>query len=421
MTLIACVAAARPQLPQARLLARSLWVLDPQVALFVLMLDGEVTELGGMPELFTAVTPSELDVPRYSMLAGIHALPELIEVTRPALLRHVLDRTGEPVISLDIDLVAYGGLAELVHSAGTHGIALVPRILAAVPPDHVRIPSEEVVVQGVYDRGIFAIAPCEESDHFLRCWSDRLEVDDDLRRPLRSSRFLDLAPAILDSHRVVRDPGLGVSALNLHERWISREDGLLAAGRPLRLVHFDGLDGRRRAPEDPFGGRADRRDPPDLDWERSPIGLREQLQREMITGNEVLAELIGDRERELVRQARGQGDAEYGYLRLADGTPLSRRLRRMILEAERAGAVTDSPFTAEGTVALLDWLNGPGETGGGNGVTRYWHAVHRKRSDLQTAFPDLDGPAGVAYMRWIAETGQGELATPAALMPDAAR
>jgi hypothetical protein len=418
VTFTACTIAARHQLAHARALARSLRVLDPPVALHVLVVDDRAMDVVAAAEPFAVVRPGDLDVSRYELLAGIHALPELTEVLRPALLRHVLDRTRGSVVILDVDMLAFADLAELGDIARRHRVALVPRLLAAVPRDHVRVTDEDVMKRGVFDQGLCAMSPAEEVDHFLRQWSDRVELDLADERPLASARFLDLAPGILSTSAIVRDPGLGLSTLNLHERHLGGGPPFTCAGRPLRLVHCAGLDGVRRPPDDPFCGPVDRRDPPDADWDQSPDGRRETVQRGLVATDSALGRLVAERDKSL---ASSDAASDYGYERLADGTPLGRRLRRAIRDAELHGGLALSPFSPEGTMALLGWLNAPAISGGRHGITRYWWTIYSERTDLRMIHPDLDGAGGPGLLQWIVELGQADYATPDSLMPITAR
>lgn len=414
-----CSIAEMRTLPQARALAWSLRAHDPLARLTVLVLDDRRFTVSPAAEPFEVVRPESLDVPRFGLLAGTHEPAELAAVLRPAFLRHVLDRAAGPVLHVGVDALVYSDLVELFALLERHPLVLVPRVQAPVPRDHVRVTDEEIIKRGVFDQALIGARPGVEVDTLLRAWSDRLEHDPGDELPLPAARFLDLAPGMIEGARIVLDPGVGVSHLNLHERRLARDRGRwMVNGRRLTIARFDGMDGAEEAHFNPHGAPADNGPPSAEDRVLTPQARREAMQRFLIARSEPLTRLLAERARLLASCGAGELAAiEYGYDRLADGTLLSRRLRLQVRDAELYGGLDTSPFSAVGTSDLLQWLNGPGERGAGAGVTRYWFEIYRERPDLQMLHPDLDGPGGTGFVAWARDAGRRHYGTPDALMP----
>jgi hypothetical protein len=277
----------------------------------------------------------------------------------------------------------------------------------------------EIAKLGVFDQACLGAAPSESVDAFLRAWSDRIENDPAYEIPLPTGRFLDFAPGFLPQAGVLADPAIGVSRLNLHERQIANYGPrFLANGRPLVLALCDGLDGTEQPHPNPYGGLFDGGPPSAEDRARTPDARREIMQRDLLRRHPGLANLVAYRTG-LLERLTDEDDlnAEYAYDRLADGTLLSRRLRRAVRDGELYGGLGGSPFDASGTVALLDWLNGPAERGAMAGLTRYWFEIYRERVDLQMVHPDLDGPGGPGLVQWVMDHGRHDFATPDVLLP----
>jgi hypothetical protein len=414
-----CAIATRPELPQARALAWSLRTHDPAGELLVLLLDDRRCEVDPAREPFVLVRPSSLDLARFELLAGMHAAPELKLVVEPAFLRYALDRTGGPLIYLGIDALVYAPLGRIASLAVEHRLVLVPRLQAPVPRDHVRLTDAEIAKLGVFDQGCLALAPSDPIDAFLRGWSDRLEHDPAFEIPLVTGRFLDFAPGFLEEARILLDPGIGVSRLNLHERQITHYGASFAAnGQELVIARCEGLDGAEAPHPNPYGGPQDGGPPSAEDRVRTPEAGREAMQRTLLLAHPGLAKLVEQRAL-LLEGCRTDAtdDSKYGYERLADGTPLSRRLRRAVRDGELYGGLGGSPFDAAGTNELLKWLNAPAQRGAAAGVTRYWFEIYRERVDLQMIHPDLDGPGGPGLVRWAVDHGRRDFATPDALLP----
>ncbi|MFZ1994037.1 MAG: hypothetical protein WAU75_08000 [Solirubrobacteraceae bacterium] len=380
MSRIVCAIATRRQLPGARALARALRVHDPGVRCLVLVLDDVHYEVSPAPEPFQIVRPESLDLSRFGLLAGIHAAPELEVVVRPAFLRHALDQAEGPVIHLGADTALCGSLGPVFELLERHPIVLVPRLHAPVPRDHVRLTDADVARRGVFDPGMLGVAPGADLDGLLRAWSDRVELDSSDETPLPSGRFLDMAPGFVPAAHILVDAGIGVSHLNLHERRISRhQERWWANDRPLVTFDFDGME---------------------------------------VTRQDEMVELVAGHLQELDACGRAEADGlPYGYDQLADGTPLTPRLRVAIRDAELYGRLARSPFSAVGTSDLLQWLNAPAPHGAIAGVTRYWFQIYQERLDLQLMHPDLDGAGGSAFVRWAQDAGREQYGTPDPLLP----
>ncbi len=414
-----CTIAVRRRLPEARALAWSLRAHDPLARLTVLVLDDRRFAVDPATEPFAIVRPESLDVHRFGLLAGMHGAPELEAVVRPAFLRYALDRAGGPVLHVADDALAYCDLAELFALLERHPLLLVPRIQAPVPRDHVRLTDEEVVKRGVFDQGLLGLRAGVEADALLRAWSDRLEHDPGDELPLPAARFLDLAPGMIRGARIVLDPGVGVSHLNLHERRLARDRGRwMVNGRRLAIARFDGMDGAEEPHFNPHGAPDDNGPPSAEDRPGTPQARREAMQRFLLARREGLARLVADRTTLL--HSCGAADSngvEYGYDHLADGTPLSRRLRLAVRDAELYGGLDSSPFSAVGTSDLLQWLNEPAERGAAAGVTRYWFEIYKERPDIQMIHPDLDRSSGAGFVDWARDAGRRHYGTPDVLLP----
>jgi hypothetical protein len=122
-----------------------------------------------------------------------------------------------------------------------------------------------------------------------------------------------------------------------------------------------------------------------------------------------VAGLLAERSRWLATEGRRPGDpdiARYGFAQLADGTPLTPRLRRLIWLAQRRAGFRRSPFSGPGTEELVAFLLGPSREF--PGIPRFWTWLHAERSDLKEAFPDIRGADARNFMHWIIETGERE-------------
>lgn len=135
-------------------------------------------------------------------------------------------------------------------------------------------------------------------------------------------------------------------------------------------------------------------------------------------------ELDGDRVRELVGWAQTHGRTTGAVPdsltplpeRFEDGTASTDLLKDLAREAIRVGAVSFPLQAPEGHQQLLSWLNEPGASRAGRGVTRYLRALHGSRSDLRKRFADLTVDAD-GLVSWAQTTGLAEGSVPPSLVP----
>jgi hypothetical protein len=399
--MLVCTTVTRGTIAEARRLYQSLRSHGPSARLLALVLDDRELAIDPAGEPFELIRPQELAIDRFELLAGRLPKARLVRATQPSLIRLSLERAeGAPVLYLDSRTEVFGDLGSLGELAADRGFALVPRTSEPIPHDGLRPTDVDLLRAGVFDPGCLACASTERVMKLLRTWAHRLRHGSLFDASVAYLRWPDLLVALARGAGMSADPGIGVSVWNLHERRLTEEAGaLLVDGEPLRTLCFAGLEpgplstGAESAPED------------------------EMLTRgaALLHRNATLRRLAADRDAWLNAARHGIAGAEaYGFAELADGTPLSPNLREWIRLAERRG-YRRSPFSADGTAALLDWLRTPTERGQRHGIPRIWLFVHAMRGDLHERFADLDGADGREFARWIREIGEREYDVPPAL------
>ncbi|GAC1441472.1 MAG: hypothetical protein NVSMB51_21630 [Solirubrobacteraceae bacterium] len=385
-----CTITTRAGMGAARTLIASLRRHHRNPRVLLCPLDDVRHELDASDAEFELVRPPQLGIARFELLAGIHDRRALTEIVRPALLRTALDRF-ESVVCLDPTMHAYAPLDELTAGAP---LRMLPRLQEPIPADDRRPTDGDVCRLGPLDTGCIAARRDSRVDAMLAVWSERLEGAGERDQEVLEHHWPQLLPSLIPASRLIADPGVGVAPWNTHERRLMHDGEIWRAnGEPLRLVNFAGLD---RAPDDPWGELL------------ALPAAREQPA--------ALLELHAARGAEL-----GAPPIPYAYDRLADGTPLSPRLRRAIRRASKLGRLRSSPFSVSGTHELLGWLNEPARLGGRAGISRFWLEIYSERPDLQLVHADLDGPGGPGLMAWIEAQGREAYAVPDSLMPSGAR
>lgn len=407
MTLNACTIVARNYLPLARVLARSLREQHPEARLTVLLVDDVSGQVDGRGEPFDLLHLAELDLgdpAEHRRMAMIYDVLELSTAVKPFLIRHLLSRGAEAVVYFDPDIRVYHPMGEVVSLAQQHTIVLTPHATSPIPRDGRRTDEHDILQSGIYNLGFVAVGVSGSAD-FLDWWSAHLRRDclvDPERHVFVDQRWMDFVPGYWSPY-LLRDETYNVAYWNVYTRPCRFVDGRWTVkGKPLRFFHFSGFDPRRP-------------------WILSRY--QGDTPRVLLSQCPELARLCAEYAAEVMAAGYAEmADLAYGWGELANGVRCDRVMRRLYREelvaAERTGAPPPpDPYTREGAVAFIAWLNQPAPARVRPEITRYLHGLWASRPDLQSSFRDLAGRDAESFLDWVRHHGRREMGIPAALIP----
>jgi glycosyltransferase involved in cell wall biosynthesis len=378
-----CTIVARNYVGAARVLARSFAAHNPGGTCWTLVVDDLNREITTDSEPFTVVRPEDLAIEPWSEMVAGYSVLELSTAVKPWLLKHLLRQHGVGRLTyLDPDIQVFSSLEEIDELLAEHAVVVNPHLTDPMPRDG-KYPAEtDILVSGSFNLGFAGFAAGDQVTALLDWWAERLATDC-LVAPERGyfvdQRWMDLAPGLIPSLCILRDPGYNVAYWNLSGRDVNHaENGYSVNGVPLRFFHFSGYDPDR---------------PAELSKHQDRISLEDRpVVRELCDG---YGQALAAEGHERWRTRR------YAYGALPDGTPLDAAARSVYRDAAAAGALSDpNVFSDSGARAFLAYLRGPGVHGRAQGVSRYLEALRNSRPDLREAFPDLDGPDGSRLVAW---------------------
>ena len=405
---------ARNYLPQARVLARSFRDHHPDGQVVVLVLDAPGDGLRD-DEPFDLVVPEDLFPPdeqrELRRMTTIYNVMELATALKPFLLRHLVVERGEPSVTyLDPDIEVFAPLDDIAAAAQAHGIVLTPHRLTPLPADRWQPDERTFIVSGAYNLGFVAVGA--GGVPFLEWWGERCrrdcvhDVPDGL---FVDQRWVDLATAYFPPH-VLRDPGLNAAYWNLDERPIEAAPGgaHTAGGVPLRFLHYSGYD-------------------PDAAHQLTKY--HDGRPRVLLSEHPALRDLCAAYGARL--RAEGWDECrklDYGRAFAANGMVLDGLMRRIVrqelLRRERTlehdvGDVdgVPDPYDADEVDSFVAFLRSPFPGSAAPRISRYLHALHHSRPDLQAACPQIDGDSGNHFLWWIRAIGQRDLGLPPEVIP----
>lgn len=389
----------------AQLLGESFLRHHPTSRFAILVIDDG--NVDGSAEGIEILRLGDLDLPtgQIEMMKTIYDVMEFSTAVKPSLLRTLL-RSDEIACYIDPDIYVYAPFDDAIEAATTSGIVLTPHVLQPVPRDGLAISEQAVMQSGIFNLGFIAVG--KSAGSFLDWWMTRLLTDAvvDLDRHLfTDQKWIDWVPALF-SHFVSRDPGMNVAWWNIHERDVRIEgERVVVNGVAVRFIHFSGYD-----PVTP------------------DVLSKHQLSIPRVphASGTAIRDLADDYGRELI--ARGHLERRtdpYQWSTTPAGLRLTSTLRRVCRTAAIAqlknGAAADSgllpnAFDPDGR-AFLAWLKEPTHGTAKHPISRAEASLWESRSDLQNAFPNLNGTGAANFHKWLsveddAITHLGELAPP---------
>jgi glycosyltransferase involved in cell wall biosynthesis len=383
---VACTIVARNYVGFARVLEQSFLAEHGTTDFVTLIIDGteEDRRSSGLAEVLLLddlVLPAEVVEP----MAVMYGVTELATALKPAMLRVMLERGYDAAAYFDPDILITGDVTDVFEVAEEAGIVLTPHTLAPVPRDGLEISERVIMRAGIFNLGFIAVG--SGATPFLDWWHERLTTDAviDFEHALfTDQRWVDWVPALFP-FRVLRDPGLNVAYWNLHERPLSRraDGGVLAAGSPLRFVHFSGFDLAHPWVLSRFTG---------------------ELPRVMVSADGLLQELCARYATALTEAGHlASRRTPYGYDAVPGGPVLSADIRRVYRDA-LVGLlpfpdVPRRPWSEP--EELRQWLTCRVWTSPWSQLSPAEYALWSSRRDLRGGFPSPFGASGLTFRRWL--------------------
>lgn len=393
---------ARNYLPFARVLVDSLHRELPDAAPWVLLVDdGHPTgnEVPGARILTVHDIPLGRD--DFDRMKMIYDVTELSTALKPFALQAVLDAGAPAATYLDPDIRVFSDISDLAALAESEGILLTPHTTEPLPRDGLLPQESDLLVAGAYNLGFVTVPDSGRS--MLAWWGEHLRRDaisDPERGLFTDQRWMDLVPGMF-RHHLVTDPGYNVAYWNLGPRRLEQTaaGSVTVNDRPLRFFHFSGFQ-------------------PHRPWALSKY--TEARPRALLSEDPVLARLCADYAGALKDAGWNPDDIPaYGFARLPEGLPVTRRMRRAYRDAlidheERAG---DAPPAVDQSGTVSHWFREPLVPG--HPVTRVAYDTWTRRKDLQAVFPDPWSAHASSLAEWAGQQAwadgefPSELARPA--------
>lgn len=328
-------------LPKARTLATSLKRHHPDAKLTLLLNDTLPSWFDLSSEPFDRIwQPSDLGYDRRWVFQ--HNVMELCTAVKGRALVRLLDvDRADFHIYFDPDVYIYNKLDPIAEYMGDAEIGLVPHITKPeVTELGVQLSEMSAAAHGTYNLGHLIIRDGPSARSFARWWADRLDkycYDDKEYGLFTDQRWCDLAPALFDKIRILRQPNLDVASWNIHGRTIEQTDApadgcFIVDGYPLLTYHFSGT---------------------------GPTGTHRRIREIFAPSNGAVAEI--ERRYEEAIEAHGQSELEHwetGDNFFDNGVRIVAETRKLYRKHVDLQEAFPEPFETTNDHSLLNWLRG---------------------------------------------------------------
>jgi len=327
-------------LPKARSLAGSLKLHHPDSVLVLCLNDAPMPQVDFLKEAFDEVwTPADLGFDRGWIFQ--HNVMELCTAVKGRALERLLGRFDADFhLYLDPDVFVYAPLDPIAEYMRGADIGLVPHILK--PEDTeigVRLTEMSVTEHGIYNLGHLVIRKSDNGRAFAKWWRERLDrycFDDKKIGLFTDQRWVDLAPAIFDGVRILRQPNLDVASWNLATRNVAYSDGggapYVVDGYDLITYHFSGT---------------------------GPSGTHRRIREIFAPGNEAVAMIERDYETSIAKHGQQQLEHQrFAFDYFDNGARVAAKARKLYRDHADLQRAFPDPYlvSGESNTSFYSWL-----------------------------------------------------------------
>ena len=233
----------------ARVLGRSFIQHNPEYRFYIGLADEFSSSIEKYYDGFEIIPCVKIGLEELYEMARKYTVVELNTAVKPFYFIYFHNKFPEvkQILFLDPDMFVYQSLADLDAIHLSADIILTPHILYPMPLDG-KNPSEiSYLSTGIFNLGFLSLKLTQNTLQFLEWWKDRLKVFCyvDFRKGLFvDQKWINLVPVFFNSVFILRHPGYNVSYWNIHERFISIQNGELKVNKdfPLVIYHFSSVN-----------------------------------------------------------------------------------------------------------------------------------------------------------------------------------
>jgi len=230
----------------ARVFAASFLRYHPGIRVFVLLADRTEGYFDPGKESFEVIEAHTLGIKDFESLTFKYNIVEFNTAVKPFFFEYLFSKFGfKKIIFFDPDILFFKELTEIFGLFERYSVLLIPHALSPLPDDGCLPADIDILKAGCFNLGFIALSDGLQTDRLLSWWKERV-YDKALQAPLLGydvdQIWMTLIPCFFDDYFILKNPGYNIAYWNLHERFITKEDGeFLVNNKPIYFFHFSGF------------------------------------------------------------------------------------------------------------------------------------------------------------------------------------
>ncbi|MDP3467786.1 MAG: hypothetical protein Q8S11_05595 [Daejeonella sp.] len=202
----------------------------------------DTVDSGLIPEGIELITAQEMNLSFLNEMCSKYSPLELNSALKPYFGNYIFEKYKEldQLIFLDSDILLFDDLHPVYESLSSNSIVLSPHSLSSVP-DGTDFDDRVFLRSGIYNAGFFGLKRDQNSKAFLDWWMGKLRNEcffDSKRGMFAEQLWLNLVPLYFESVDILKHVGCNVAYWNLHDRILSKNDGVFYVNGSVPLIFF---------------------------------------------------------------------------------------------------------------------------------------------------------------------------------------
>ena len=226
-------------------LKKSVQKTNPGLSFFIFLADklnGEIKD-GSIIEIGDIHIPEAI----FKTLTDNYNIIEFNTALKPFIIEFLHQEKGfESIIYLDPDIRVYHSLEPIWKELAGQDFILTPHIIRPIHDKELDYLTLGTINTGVFNLGFIGLNYTEQTGKFISWWKNHLVHyghNNILNGEFYDQKVMNLLPVFSEKTVISRNFGLNVAEWNLHERKLSKVDGIYLVNEkdPLIFFHFSGV------------------------------------------------------------------------------------------------------------------------------------------------------------------------------------
>ncbi|MES2579472.1 MAG: glycosyl transferase [Pseudomonadota bacterium] len=236
---------AKNYFAKAKVLSKSYLDFHPDHSFYILIMDRKDEAFATRHAEYNLIWVEDLAIPDLYKHAFSYDVIEFSTNVKPTILKFLLQKYSK-ALYIDPDIQIYNYLGPVFDALDNHAITITPHTLTPVLDG--KHPNDiDFLKFGAYNLGFVGVSQADEALSFLDWWSSRCLAFGFYEPQLGlavDQKWIDLVPSYFPTTKIMRDLGLNLSFWNLHERFLSKTEGMWFVNdvSPLYFIHFSSFD-----------------------------------------------------------------------------------------------------------------------------------------------------------------------------------